>query len=61
MGQSRGDGGKEDDEDVKGKDDGDGGDPVHPSSTTLPREEGERVQGEEKKDAFGGVRVSMGD
>ena len=30
------------------------GDPAHTRSTTLAREEGERVQGEEKRDVFGG-------
>ena len=61
MRQSRGDGGREDDEDVKGEGDGDGGDPVYPSSTTLAREDGERVRGEEKRDSlWGGKGVNVG-
>jgi hypothetical protein len=35
---------------------------VHPSSTTLAREEGERVRGEDKRDSFGrgkGVNVGL--
>ena len=45
--------------DVKGEDDGEGGDMAHPSSTTLAGEEGERVD----RDALarGGLRVVMWD
>ena len=56
MGQSRRDGGRENDDHVKGEGDGDGGDPLYPNSTTLAREEGEWVRGEEKRDSLGGSK-----
>jgi hypothetical protein len=54
----RGEGlGREDEEDVKDEDDGEGVDLEHPSSSVLVREEGERVRGVEKRDTLEGGEV----
>ena len=49
--------GREDEEDVKDEDDGEGVDLEHPSSSVLVREEGERVRGVEKRDTLEGGEV----